>query len=115
MGSFLAMGGLVHLNGEKIEIGFEKDSFHYERMMERGNRDQLEQLCRDFLKNEAKIVISSFDGEDKPRGKGSSGRRENNRMEEKGTPEEGALEKEMDEHPHIQEALRLFDGKIMKG
>ena len=28
LGSFLALGNLVHMNDEKIEIGFEKDSFH---------------------------------------------------------------------------------------
>ena len=57
------MGGLIHLSEEKIEIGFEKDSFHYERMMERENRKQLEQFCHDFFKREIKVVISSVDGE----------------------------------------------------
>ncbi len=69
LGSFLALGGLVQLSGEKIEIGFEKDSFHYETMIERENRSQLEQLCRDFLKREVKVLISSFEGEG-GRGKG---------------------------------------------
>ena len=41
LGSFLAFGDLIHLSDDKIEIGFEKDSFHYERMMETENRSQL--------------------------------------------------------------------------
>ena len=42
LGSFLALGSLVHMNDDKIEIGFEKDSFHYERMIEKENQTQLE-------------------------------------------------------------------------
>ena len=110
LGSFLTLGGLIRLSGERVEIGFEKDSFHYERMMERENRDQLEQFCRDFLKREAKVIISSFEGESKPRGRVTSGRRDDDPAEGREVPEKG-----MEEHPLIQEALRLFDGKIVKG
>jgi DNA polymerase-3 subunit gamma/tau len=110
LGSFLALGCLIRLSGERIEIGFEKDSFHYERMTERENRNHLEQLCRDFLKKEAKVIISSLEGENKPRGTIASGRRENSRMEEGESSEKG-----VGKHPLIQEALRLFDGKIVQG
>ena len=89
LGSFLALGGLIRLSGERIEIGFEKDSFHYERMKERENRNHLEQFCRDFLKKEAKVIISSLEGENKPRGTITSGRRENSRMEEEGILRKG--------------------------
>ena len=110
LGSFLALGGLIGLSGERIEIGFEKDSFHYERMKERENLNHLEQFCRDFLKKEAKVIISPLEGENKPRGTITSGRRENSRMEGRESSEKG-----MGEHPLIQEALRLFDGKIVQG
>jgi len=110
LGSFLALGGLIHLGGERIEIGFEKDSFHYERMMERENRSQLEQLCRDFFKKELKVIISSFEEEARPMGKMAFKKRETAPGGDK-----GISEKEMNGNPLIQEALRLFDGKIVKG
>ncbi|OGP87217.1 MAG: hypothetical protein A2156_09465 [Deltaproteobacteria bacterium RBG_16_48_10] len=110
LGSFLALGGLIHLSGDRIEIGFEKDSFHYERMIERENRSQLEQLCRDFLKKEVKVHISSFDEEARSREGMTSRKRETAPVGEKGTSE-----KEMKENSLIQEALRLFDGRIVKG
>ncbi len=110
LGSSLALGGLVDYNREKIEIGFEKDSFHYERMIEREKRGQLEQLCRAFLKKDVKVVVSSFNDEGRPRTRMTSGRVETSSPEEKeiqGDP--------IHENPLIQEALRLFDGKIVKG
>ena len=106
----MILGELVDLNQDRIEIGFEKDSFAYETMIERERRTQLEELCRDFLKREVKVIISSFEGGNKPKGKMTSGRRENSPVDEKEVPEKG-----MEEHPLIQEALRLFDGKIVKG
>ena len=111
LGSSLILGRLVDLNQDRIEIGFEKkDSFAYETMIERERRSQLEELCRDFLKREVKVVISSLEEDSSPRGQRISGRRENNPVDEKEVPE-----KRMEEHPIIQEALRLFDGKIVKG
>jgi DNA polymerase III subunit gamma/tau len=110
LGSSLILGELVDLNQDRIEIGFEKDSFAYETMIERERRTQLEELCRDFLKREVKVIISSLEGDSRPGGQRISGRRENNPVDEKEVPEKG-----MEEHPLIQEALRLFDGKIVKG
>jgi DNA polymerase III subunit gamma/tau len=111
LGSVLVLGGLVQLSDEKIEIGFERDSFHYETMIERENRGQLEQLCRDFLKREVKVLISSFEGEGMPRGRMNSRKRETTPPGEKEVPSE----KEIKEDPVIQEVLRLFDGRIVKG
>ncbi len=69
----------------RIEIGFEKDSFHYETMIERENRSQLEELCRDFLKKEVKVFISSFEGEGGAKGKDEPPeRRETCSVERKG-------------------------------
>ncbi len=109
LGSFLAMGGLLHLGDERIEIGFEKDSFHYERMIERENRTLLEQLCRDFLKKEVKVLISSFEEKAGLRERMTSRKREAIPMQEE------TSENEMKEAPLIQEALRLFNGRIVKG
>jgi len=111
LGSVLVLGGLVRLTDEKIEIGFEKDSFHYETMAERENRSQLEQLCRDFLKREVKVLITAVEGEGGPRAGMSSRRRE----APSSAGREVSSEKEMKENPVIQEILRLFDGRIVKG
>ena len=109
LGSLLVLGGLIQMSSDKIEIGFEKDSFHYETMIERENRSQLEQLCRDFLKREVKVLISSFEGEGGPRARMNSRKKETILPGEKGVPE-----KEIKENPLIQEALRIFDGRIVK-
>ena len=69
LGSFLVLGNLFISSDEKIEIGFEKDSFHYERMMERENRSQLESICREYFQKKAKVVISPL-----AQGAGSKGR-----------------------------------------
>ena len=109
LGSLLVLGALIQLSSDKIEIGFEKDSFHYETMIERENRGQLEQLCRDFLKREVKVLISSFEGEGGPRARMNSRKKETIPPGEKEAPE-----KEIRENPLIQEVLRIFDGRIVK-
>lgn len=108
LGSFLAMGGPLHFSDERIGIGFEKDSFSYERMIERENQTQLEQLCRDFFKREVKVLISTFE-EAGPRERMIFRNRETLPIEKRETPES-----EMKENPLIQAALRLFDGRIVK-
>jgi DNA polymerase-3 subunit gamma/tau len=109
LGSSLTLGGLIALDRERIEIGFEKDSFVYETMTEREKRSQLEDLCRDFLKRDVKVIISSFEGEGRSRVKPLPGRKGNGPASEK-----EPLQKGLEEHPLVQEALRLFDGRIVK-
>jgi DNA polymerase-3 subunit gamma/tau len=108
LGAFLVLGSLVHLSDEKIEIGFEKDSFHYDRMLEKENRGQLESICLEYFQKKAKVVISAVTQGTKGRGTLSEG---------KTTPNEadGRLGNRVEENPLIQEALRLFDGKIVEG
>jgi len=97
LGSFLALGNLVRMSDEKIEIGFEKDSFHYERMIEKENRSQLESICQEYFKKKTKVIISPL--------------------------EQGVTLKTRDvseaeetaQNPLVQEALRLFNGKIVEG
>jgi DNA polymerase-3 subunit gamma/tau len=108
LGSFMALGDLVSMNGEQIEIGFEKDSFHYDRMLEPENRKLLERICRDYLKKDTKVVISSLSPGSRPKGRemhaaGGAGARE----------AESGAERGIGQDPVIQEALRLFDGKII--
>ncbi len=84
------------MNDEKIEIGFEKDSFHYERMIEKENRGQLESICQEYFQRKIRVIISPLD-----QGVGLKGR--------------VVLEaEEAAQNPLIQEALRLFNGRIVE-
>ena len=110
LGSFLALGNLVHISDEKIEFGFEKDSFHYDRILEKENRKQLEAICHEYLQRKAKVIISPLEQGVRAKGRGSL---ETERI----TRDEFGkrIEKGMEENSLIQEALRLFDGKIVEG
>jgi DNA polymerase-3 subunit gamma/tau len=110
LGSFLVLGNLVSLNEENIEIGFDKDSFHYERMLEKENRSQLESICHEYFQKKAKVVISPIH-----QGLGSKGRIVLNQGGVIRNEREKRLEKREEENPIIQEALRLFNGKIVEG
>ena len=109
LGSFLALGNLVHLTEEKIEIGFEKDSFHYERMLEKENRSQLESICQEYLRRKTKVIVSALN-----QGGGVKGRVAFNPEETTANELDKRLEKGREEDPIIQEALRLFNGKIVE-
>ena len=110
LGSFLAFGGLVHLDDEKIELGFEKDSFHYERIVEKENRSLLDSICQDFLKRSVKVVITALEPGAALKGK---------EMTQPGSRVKNEIVKEAEpgpaEHPLVQEALRLFNGRIVEG
>jgi hypothetical protein len=110
LGAFLVLGNLVHLGDEKIEIGFEKDSFHYDRMLEKENRSQLESICLEYFQKKAKVVISPLIQGTESKGRGIF-------TEGKAVPNEAdrRLGNRVEENPLIQEALRLFDGKIVEG
>ena len=96
LGSFLALGNLVHMSDEKIEIGFEKDSFHYERMIEKENRSQLESICQEYFKRKIKVIISPLD---------------QGMVLKKRVVSEA---EETAQNPLVQEALRLFNGRIVE-
>jgi hypothetical protein len=109
IGSFLALGSLVHFSEDKIEIGFEKDSFHYERIIEKENRNQLESICHEYFQKKAKVIISSLDQE-----KISRGRMVFEELKTDQDPSQKPLIKGGEGNSLIQEALRLFDGKIVE-
>jgi DNA polymerase-3 subunit gamma/tau len=109
IGSFLALGNLIHVSDDKIEIGFEKDSFHYERIMEKENRSQLESICHEYLQRKAKLIVSSLDPGEVSRGRiAIEEERKGRNSSEKPLMQEG------ERSSLIQEALRLFDGKIVE-
>jgi len=107
LGSFLALGNVVRLKDEEIEIGFEKDSFHFDRMLEKENQVQLEAICQEFFKKKVKVTISALD-----LGWRSKGRpliKENQRATGD-VPEEGERKNSI-----VEEALRIFNGRIVQG
>jgi len=105
LGSFLKYGQLLHLDDKKIEIGFEKGSFYLEKMSEKGNRKQCEEVCCNFFKKDLSLFFKDFTGE-----RGKTGNEEGNTGEP--TNRERHLEKEAMENPLIREAVKIFDGNI---
>jgi hypothetical protein len=103
------LGNLVHLAEEKIEIGFEKDSFHYERMLEKENRSQLESICQEYLQRKTKVIVSPLN-----QAVGAKGRVVSNGEEATHNELDKRLEKGREKDPVIQEVLRLFNGKIVE-
>ncbi|MGQ9508543.1 MAG: DNA polymerase III subunit gamma/tau [Thermodesulfobacteriota bacterium] len=109
LGSFLVFGKILNFEEGRIEIGFERDSFHYERIMEKNSRSQLESVCEEYFRKKMKVVISPI----------KEGGRINEREiinREKGFQNlgRGGLANSKEEHGVIQEALRLFNGKIVE-
>jgi DNA polymerase-3 subunit gamma/tau len=108
LGSFLVFGIPIRLSDEKVEIGFEKDSFHYDRILEKGNRSQLELICQEYFKKNTRVIISPLE-----RGTRLQGAISHTERNEQDKPEE-KVKNRMGENSLVQEALRLFDGKIVE-
>ncbi len=108
LGSFLVFGIPIRLSDEKVEIGFEKDSFHYDRILEKGNRSQLELICQEYFKKNTKVIISPLE-----RGTRLQGAVPHTERNEQDKPEE-RVKNRIEGNPLVQEALRLFDGKIVE-
>ncbi|MBM4349605.1 MAG: DNA polymerase III subunit gamma/tau [Deltaproteobacteria bacterium] len=108
LGSFLVFGNPIRLSDEKVEIGFEKDSFHYDRILEKGNQSQLELICQEYFKKNTKVIISPIKRGTRPPGAPAyTERNGQDHLEEK-------IKNGMEGNSLVQEALRLFDGRIVK-
>lgn len=103
LGSFLALGNVVRLKEEGIEIGFEKDSFHYDRMLEKENQAQLESICQEFFKKKVRLTITPLGSEWKAKERG------NRRIIG------DTLNKEEGKDSILEEALHIFNGRIVRG
>ncbi|MCX8117095.1 MAG: DNA polymerase III subunit gamma/tau [Desulfobacterota bacterium] len=107
LGSYLIFGTPLRLSDELVEIGFEKGSFHHDRLSEKSYFNQLESICREYFKKKTKVILTGMERGSKPSadlaqgGRGGAG---------KGVKSRGRLE----EDPLIQDALRIFGGKIVK-
>lgn len=107
LGSFLSFGTPLHLDEEKVEIGFEKDSFHYERILEKPYRNQLESICQEFFNKKMKVMISSLE-------EGGKGKMTPEVQKDSPSSKKETSTLRNNEHLMIQEALRLFNGKIVE-
>lgn len=109
LGSFLVLGNPIHFSDGRIEIGFEKDSFHYDRILEKGNQNQLELICKEYFKKKTKVVISPLE-----KGTRLYGTMFNpEEAQQKKTGEE-RFKNNTEGNSLVQEALRLFDGRIVE-
>ncbi len=106
LGSFLSFGIPLRLDEEKIEIGFEKDSFHYERILEKPYRNQLESICQEFFNKKMRVILSSLEEGGKEKGNTNNPKVSSSKSETSGL--------QINENLMIQEALRLFNGKIVE-
>lgn len=106
LGSFLSFGIPLRLDEEKIEIGFEKDSFHYERILEKPYRNQLESICQEFFNKKMRVILSSLEEGGKEKGNTNNQKVSSSKSETSGL--------QINENLMIQEALRLFNGKIVE-
>jgi DNA polymerase-3 subunit gamma/tau len=105
LGSFLRYGRLLHVDDERIEIGFEKGSFYLEKMSEEENRRQCEEVCRNFFEKELRLVFRDF-----VEGRGNTGGEKG--KNEGPTDRERHLRKEAMENSVVQDAVEIFDGTI---
>jgi hypothetical protein len=79
-------------------------------MLEKENREQLESICLEFFQRKTKVAISALS-----QGIGLKGRVVFSKGGTTRNESAGQSEKREEENPLIQEALRLFNGKIVEG
>ena len=58
LASMLELGQLLHLDDEKVEIGFQESSVFLDSVNEKQNRKDLTELCRDFLQMDVAVCVS---------------------------------------------------------
>ncbi len=107
LASLLEQGCPLTLREDLLEIGYAAKSFYLDRMQEVDTRSTLEKVCTEFFKRPMKVRISamnpdSFPGPDPGNGE-ETGAKNGNRNKE-----EGVLN-----HPLVQEAIRIFGGRIV--
>lgn len=107
LGAFLSFGNLINLDNDRMEIGFENESFHYDRMLERENHKLLESICSEYLGRKTKIIISAFEKGNVGNGVKNQGSSSRNNLNQRMKSESGS-------NSIIQEALRIFNGRIVE-
>jgi len=106
LAGILEHGHLLNLDEDKIELGFASNSFFLESANDTENRKQLKDICEKFFEKSMQIKVSPLKEEVNTQSKVQARGRANER---KNGSEEEALH-----HPLVDEALSIFDGKIVE-
>ncbi len=106
LAGILEHGHLLNLDEDKIELGFASNSFFLESSNDTENRKQLKNICEKLFEKRMQIKVSPLKEEVNNQSKVQARGRANERK--KGSEEESL------NHPLVDEALSIFDGKIVE-
>jgi hypothetical protein len=108
LASFLIQGHLVRLDDACLEIGFAKGSFALDRCSERDTLHSVEEIARRHFKQEVQVKIQStnLSKEAKKTARTSAHDGETDLVRH--------LKKEAVGNPVIQEAVEIFQGRIVE-
>ena len=106
LAGILEHGHLLNLDEEKIELGFASNSFFLESANDAENKKQLKDICEKFFGRSMQVKVSpvkeEVNNQSQVLARGRAKEKENN------------SEKEALQHPLVDEALSIFDGKIVE-
>ena len=106
LAGILEHGYILNLDEEKIELGFASNSFFLDSANDAENKKQLKDICEKFFGRSMQIKVSPI----KEEVNNQSQVRARGRAKEK----ENSSEEEALQHPLVDEALSIFDGKIVE-
>ena len=106
LAGILEHGHLLNLDEEKIELGFASNSFFLESANDAENKKQLKDICEKFFGRSMQVKVSPV----KEEVNNQSQVLARGRAKEK----ENSSEEEALQHPLVDEALSIFDGKIVE-
>ena len=102
----LEKGQLLHLDEEKIELGFTSNSIFLESAKDTDNLKQLKTVCEKFFARKVQVKISSLKEEDESESLV--------RAREVVKESEEEMGKEAAKNPLVSEALSIFNGRIVE-
>ena len=106
LAGILEHGHLLNLDEEKIELGFASNSFFLESANDAENKKQLKDICEKYFGRSMQVKVSpvkeEVNNQSQVLARGRAKEKENNN------------EKEALQHPLVDEALSIFDGKIVE-
>jgi DNA polymerase-3 subunit gamma/tau len=108
LASFVMQGHIVRLDDAYLEIGFDKGSFAFDRISERGTLQSLEESARRHFRRELQVKVTSSTGSkaEKKSSKPSTHNAETDLVRH--------LKKEALNNPVVQEAVEVFQGRIIE-
>ncbi len=105
LAAVLKHGYLLHLDERRIELGFASNSVFLESANDSDNKSQLKTICEELFGRKLRVKISSFKEESKIQSPVQLREGENGSKSDKKESLENAL---------INEALNIFNGKIVE-